>query len=122
MPIRVKRVYEPVEAKDGLRILVDGLWPRGLSKQNLQLDQWCKAIAPSAKLRQWFGHDPMRWDEFRRRYKLELASRADLVTELRHLGGRQTVTLLFAARDVEHNHAVALKEILQTVKLQPHGR
>lgn len=113
MPIQIKRVYEPVEAKDGLRILVDGLWPRGLSKQSLELYQWCKELAPSAKLRKWFSHDAKKWHEFRRRYQQELTSKRDQILDLKTLARRQTITLLFAARDVEHNHAVALKQILE---------
>lgn len=107
--IRIKRVYDPPQEQDGARVLVDRLWPRGLSKEAAALTLWLKEAAPSPELRTWFGHDPARWDEFRRRYLAELADgdRAALV-QLAGLARRGAVTLLYAAHDTEHNNAVAL--------------
>jgi uncharacterized protein YeaO (DUF488 family) len=110
--IRLKRVYDPPARGDGTRVLVDRLWPRGLSKEAAHVDRWMRDIAPSAELRRWFGHDPGRWDEFRRRYAAELAGHADLVRELRALARRGPVTLVFGARDTEHNDAVVLRAVL----------
>lgn len=111
--IALKRIYEPAAAEDGLRVLVDRIWPRGLSKAQTRLDAWCRDIAPSTELRRWFGHDPARWDEFRRRYDAELKANLAAVEALRaQLHGCQA-TLLYAARDEEHNNAVALREFLQ---------
>ena len=112
--IRLKRVYEAPAPEDGLRILVDRLWPRGLKKEEARIDHWMKDVAPSAELRRWFGHDPARWDEFRRRYAVELKANPTALDDLRaHLRGRGAATLLFAAHDETHNNAVALKEILE---------
>jgi uncharacterized protein YeaO (DUF488 family) len=110
--LRLKRVYEPAAPADGLRVLVDRLWPRGLSKEKAAVDHWIKDVAPSAKLRKWFGHDPARWSEFKRRYKGELRLHKDLLAEIRKLNKQCTVTLLFGARDEEHNDAVVLREVL----------
>lgn len=111
--IRVKRVYEPEEAGDGKRFLVERLWPRGMKKEDLKMSGWMKDVAPSAALRQWFGHDPAKWDEFRLRYTAELEENRDswqpLLTEARH----GAVTLLYSAHDQEHNNAVALKMFLE---------
>jgi uncharacterized protein YeaO (DUF488 family) len=109
--IRLRRVYDPPSPEDGLRILVDRLWPRGLSKAEAALDRWMKDIAPSTELRTWFGHDPDRWPEFRRRYTAELQQNAG-VDELRELARQGRVTLLFGARDTEHNDAVVLRDVL----------
>jgi uncharacterized protein YeaO (DUF488 family) len=109
--IRLRRVYDPPSPEDGLRILVDRLWPRGLSKAEAALDRWMKDIAPSTELRIWFGHDPDRWPEFRRRYTAELQQNAG-VDELRELARQGRVTLLFGARDTEHNDAVVLRDVL----------
>ncbi len=110
--IRVKRVYEPAEGGDGKRFLVERLWPRGMKKESLRMDGWIKDVAPSDALRHWFGHEPAKWEEFRRRYAAELENNSDswqpLLTEARH----GTVTLLYSAHDLEHNNAVALKEFL----------
>ena len=108
----VKRAYAAAETTDGLRVLVDALWPRGLSKDAAKIDLWLKAVAPSTALRKWFGHDPERRDDFRRKYFDELAHNDDAVSELRSLGKRGRVTLLFAAKDVDHNNAVALHGFL----------
>ncbi|MBS0384515.1 MAG: DUF488 family protein [Proteobacteria bacterium] len=110
--IRVKRIYEPVARTDGRRVLVDRLWPRGVSKDAAALDDWLQEIAPSERLREWFNHDPVRWQEFRRRYSAELRNRRDLVRRLRQFARQAPVTLLYGARDEKHNQAVALRAIL----------
>ena len=109
---RLKRAYEKRSVVDGYRVLVDRLWPRGLTKQKADLDLWLRDIAPSPRLRVWFGHDPERWQEFQRRYWAELKARPDLVADLRKKGRQGTVTLVYAARDEQHNHAIALKRYL----------
>ena len=109
---KLKRVYEKPAAADGARVLVDRLWPRGLTKQKAALDLWLRDIAPSPRLRTWFGHDPHRWQEFQQRYWAELKGRRDLVADLRRKGRKGTVTLVYAAHDEEHNNAVALKRFL----------
>lgn len=110
--IQIKRVYEPAEPSDGFRVLVDRLWPRGVAKERAALDLWMKEIAPSPELRRWFGHDPKRWTEFQKRYREELKADAAELAELRSQARKGTVTLLFGARDVEHNEAVVLRDIL----------
>lgn len=105
-----KRVYDPPAPGDGLRVLIDRLWPRGLRKTDLAAGTWWKDLAPSADLRKWFGHDPARWDEFRRRYAAELAEREETSDALRAALAQGPVTLLTASRDPLHNHAVALIE------------
>ena len=111
--IRLKRAYDPPSPDDGVRILVDRLWPRGLARDAAKVDHWLKEVAPSAELRRWFGHDPDRWPEFRKRYRAELVRNAAAVAALRELmKAARPVTLLFAAKDVAHNNAVALKEFL----------
>src|SRR5262249_10251226 len=109
--IKLKRVYQPAAPSDGLRILVDRLWPRGLRKDAAAIDHWCKELAPSTALRQWFGHKPERWPEFRTRYRAEIAKQPEALAELRRLPRAGTVTLLFAARDEQHNDAVVLGEV-----------
>jgi uncharacterized protein YeaO (DUF488 family) len=113
MSIRLKRIYDPPRPDDGLRILVDRLWPRGVSKESAAIDRWLREIAPSDALRKWYGHDPQRWAEFRRRYREELRAQRALVSELRKLA-RRRITLLFAAHDEKHNNAVVLRELLGT--------
>lgn len=115
MEIRTKRIHDRAEADDGLRILVDGLWPRGIAKGAARLDRWMKDAAPSAGLRKWYGHDPEKWPEFRRRFAEELDRRPQVVAELRKLAGQGRITLLTAARDREHSHAVALRQYLEHV-------
>jgi uncharacterized protein YeaO (DUF488 family) len=110
--IKIKRIYEQPDPEDGQRLLVDRLWPRGLSKEHAGVDRWLKEIAPSDELRKWFGHDPARWDEFRARYLGELEAERELLDELAELARGQTVTLLYAAKDQERNNAVVLKEVL----------
>ena len=114
--IKIKRAYGLPDNSDGKRILVDRLWPRGLSKQDAAVDEWLKEIAPSDELRRWFGHDPKRWPEFRRRYLLELKETGELVSHLRKEAGKGTVTLLFSAKDEEHNNAVVLREVIEKAK------
>ncbi|TPJ32160.1 DUF488 domain-containing protein [Mesorhizobium sp. B2-8-3] len=106
--IAVKRVYEPPAKADGQRVLVDRIWPRGVSKKDAELTLWLKEIAPSDALRKWFGHEPERWAEFQKRYRAELDANGDAVAELRALLGRGKVTLLYGAHDEAHNNAVAL--------------
>jgi uncharacterized protein YeaO (DUF488 family) len=110
--LRLKRVYEPPSPEDGVRILVDRLWPRGLTKAHAAVDRWLKEIAPSTELRQWFGHDPVRWPEFRRRYAEELHQNIAVLNEIRELARHKTITLVFGAHDDEHNDAVVLREVL----------
>jgi len=110
--LRLKRAYEPAAAEDGARILVDRLWPRGLSKAKAALDDWMKEIAPSTELRQWFGHDPARWKEFQRRYRTELREHGEELDRLRDIAKTRTLTLVYGARDEEHNDAVVLRDVL----------
>lgn len=114
--IRTKRAYDEVAKGDGFRVLVDRIWPRGISKDALELDLWAKEVAPSTELREWFGHDPKRWTEFKRRYKEELREtdvRAKL-REILHLAkSRAAITLVYGAKDREHNQALVLKELLE---------
>jgi len=112
-PIRLKRVYEAPEPGDGQRLLVDGVWPRGMTKLDLQAEAWLRSLAPSTALRRWFDHDPARWEGFRRRYFAELADNPTGLARLRPYLERGPVTLLYAARDEEHNNAVALRDYLQ---------
>jgi uncharacterized protein YeaO (DUF488 family) len=111
--IRVKRVYEQHAAEDGLRFLVERLWPRGMTKAQLQMDAWLKDAAPSHELRRWYGHDPGRWSEFRQRYEAELGDNPAAWLPLREAARRQDITLLFSAHDLEHNSAVALQSFLE---------
>jgi uncharacterized protein YeaO (DUF488 family) len=111
--IRLKRVYEPAGRTDGYRILIDRLWPRGISHERAQLDEWDRELAPSTELRRWFGHEPGRYEEFRRRYIEELRDRPERLTELRRRAARGRLTLVYAARDTEHNDAVVLAEVLR---------
>jgi uncharacterized protein YeaO (DUF488 family) len=111
--IRLKRVYERPSAEDGLRVLVDGLWPRGVSKVDAAADLWLKEVAPSAGLRRWYGHDASRWTQFRNKYRAELARRPNILHTLDNLRRRGPVTLLFAARDEARNNAIVLREVLE---------
>lgn len=116
MSIRIKRAYEDAAKNDGYRVLVDRIWPRGVSKDEAQLDDWVKALAPSTELRKWFGHDPDRWDEFRKRYRKELKARDEAqqaLDDLRQRARKGRVTLVFAAKDSEHSNAAFLRELLQ---------
>lgn len=116
MKVEIKRIYDPPAPADGWRVLVDRVWPRGMSKERARIDEWWKEIAPSDGLRRWFGHDPERWPEFRRRYALELEQKGPLIVELLARAKKEKITLLFAARDAERNNAVVLREILQQRK------
>lgn len=113
-PIKLKRVYEAPRHEDGLRVLVDGLWPRGLSRRAVSADLWLKEAAPSGALRRWFGHDPRRWKGFCRKYRAELAQRPEILDLLEDLRRRAPLTLLFGARDEAHNNAVVLRDVLES--------
>src|SRR3954452_14284057 len=113
MDVRLKRAYIPAESSDGHRVLIDRLWPRGVSRQGAMLDGWEKELAPSTELRQWFGHEPTRFEEFRRRYIEELRSQRPRLAALRRRARNGTLTLVYSARDAEHNDAVVLAEILR---------
>jgi len=110
--ILVKRVYEPAAKSDGFRLLVDRLWPRGLSKENASIDLWLRDIGPSTALRKWFNHDPARWAEFQRRYDAELKEKATLLAAIKEHAKTKPVTLLYSAKDEQHNQAVALRSFL----------
>ena len=112
--IQIKRIYDERSPLDGMRILVDRIWPRGVSKERAALDHWAKDLAPSTGLRQWFHRDTGHWGEFQTRYRAELAQHEAEITELRAKIARHRATLLFAAADVEHNHAMVLKDVLET--------
>ena len=109
----VKRIYEASQAKDGTRYLVDRLWPWGMKKENLIMDAWLKEVAPSTELRRWFGHDPAKWEEFQHRYRAELDANPDALKLLLESAWLGNVTLLYSARDTEHNNAVVLKSYLE---------
>jgi uncharacterized protein YeaO (DUF488 family) len=111
--IRVKRAYDPPEPADGLRFLVDRLWPRGIKKESLQVNEWLKEVAPSDDLRRWFGHDPAKWEEFCRRYQAELDVSSVAWRSLLDAAGKQDLTLLYGAHDNDHNNAMALKSFLE---------
>jgi uncharacterized protein YeaO (DUF488 family) len=111
--IQVKRVYEPAEPGDGARFMVERLWPRGMKKAALEMEGWLKDVAPSTELRQWFGHDPARWAEFQRRYGAELDAAPDAWAPLVAAARHGPVTLLYSARDTEHNAALALRDYLE---------
>lgn len=112
MPIKLKRAYDPPAPADGFRILVDRLWPRGVSKDSAAIDLWMKEIAPTTPLRKWFGHDPAKWTSFRTRYFRELDERTDMIADLRERARHHTVTLVYAAKDEKHNHALVLQKYL----------
>ena len=113
--VKIKRVYERVSPDDGKRILVDRLWPRGLTKEEAHIDEWFKEIAPSDELRRWFSHDPSKWQEFKDRYKRELQGKREEIERIRKEADKGTVTLLFSAKDTEYNNAVVLKEVIITI-------
>lgn len=112
MDIRVKRVYEAPSAEDGMRVLVDRLWPRGLAREKARVDLWLKELAPSTALRKWFNHEPDKWDEFRRRYRDELLQQPDALAQAIDALGARPVTLLSAAKETRFNDAVALREFI----------
>jgi uncharacterized protein YeaO (DUF488 family) len=114
MAIRLKRVYDPPSADDGRRVLVDRVWPRGLSKERAHVDEWLRELGPSTELRKWFGHEPSRWDEFRARYRDELKApeQRQRLQYVRKLASKETVSILYGAKDREHNQAVVIAEQL----------
>lgn len=113
MDIRLKRAYEPAEGSDGYRVLIDRLWPRGLSREHAKLDEWERGLAPSTELRQWFGHEPNLFPEFRRRYHQALGEHRAALAGLRRRAREGTLTLVYAAKDTDHNDAVVLAEVLR---------
>ncbi len=113
MTIMTKRIYESREEREGFRVLVDRLWPRGLRKDEVHVDIWLKEVGPTSELRNWFGHDPARWAEFKKRYFKELAHKKDIVDQLIAAAKGKTLVLLYGAKDKEHNQALALKEYLE---------
>ena len=114
MVVRVKRIYGPAASDDGFRVLVDRIWPRGIKKADAAIDLWLKEVAPSTELRRWFGHDPAKWTEFRKRYAAELDQQPNAMALLRDKARRGTLILLSAAWDPDHNNAVALKSLLES--------
>lgn len=120
MGVRAKRVYEPAGAEDGYRVLIDRLWPRGLSKEKARVDEWARDLAPSDELRRWFDHRPERFDAFRGRYTDELRNEAGRISDLRRRARGGTVTILFAARDAEHSNAAVLAPIIRRGFPQKH--
>jgi uncharacterized protein YeaO (DUF488 family) len=112
MDIQTKRAYDPRKMEDGTRVLVDRVWPRGMTKEKLQAELWLKDIAPTGDLRKWFAHDPTRWNEFKKRYFSELDEKAKLVKQLCDIAAKGKLTLVYSARDTAHNQAIALKEYL----------
>ena len=116
MPIAIKRAYEAASAKDGYRVLVDALWPRGMTKGQLKIDAWMRGIAPSASLRKWYGHDPEKWEEFRKKYRGEISRppRKALLDELVDRACKGQVTLVFGARDAERSNATVLAEVIRS--------
>lgn len=117
MTIQIKRIYEPSQSTDGKRVLIDRLWPRGLTKEKANVGLWLKDIAPTTELRKWFGHDPNKWIEFKKRYHQELKENNEVVTKLVDLYKNGKITLVYGAKDEEHNDAVVLKEYLEKEKI-----
>ena len=113
MEIQIKRAYEKPSKQDGKRILIDRLWPRGITKVDAKIDIWLKDIAPSSELRKWFGHDPKRWDEFKSRYLKEIKNNKEVLSELNKIVEIGKTTLIYSAKDEEHNNAVVLKDLLE---------
>lgn len=111
--IKVKRAYEPASSDDGYRILVDRLWPRGISKEKSQLGEWMKEVSPSTELRKWFSHDPAKWSEFKDRYRQELADKTDYLDAIKEKASKGDVTLVYGAKDKEFNQAIALKDFIE---------
>lgn len=121
--IQLKRAYEPVDASDGKRVLVDRIWPRGVRKDELRADRWDKELGPSTELRKWFGHDPARWDDFQRRYRQELAApdKRAMIEQLADEAREGMLTLVYSARDIEHNQAVVLRSVIESAELAGKG-
>ncbi len=122
--LKIKRAYDKKESGDGKRILIDRLWPRGLSKAEADIDEWIKELGPSTELRKWFGHDPERWAEFRERYTRELSEldKRALLENISQMARRQNVTLIYSAKDTEHNNVKVLEEIIGKMMEQVHTR
>jgi uncharacterized protein YeaO (DUF488 family) len=115
--ILIKRIYEEDAKKASFKVLVDRIWPRGIAKDEIKIDEWCKEVAPSTALRKWFNHDPEKWEPFREKYKVELNEREDLLSEIKQLERRhKKITLLYAAKDEKRNNAVVLKEVLDSME------
>jgi uncharacterized protein YeaO (DUF488 family) len=112
MPVRIKRAYEPPSPDDGYRVLIDRVWPRGVSREHAAIDEWARELSPSHDLRRWYGHDPERFEEFARRYEAELAGQRERLAELRRRARSGPLTLVFAARDAEHSNAAVLARVL----------
>jgi uncharacterized protein YeaO (DUF488 family) len=110
--VKIKRIYDPASPDDGKRIYVDRLWPRGMKKEEVKMDEWLKDISPSDSLRKFFGHDPSKYEEFKNRYTKELEKHSEVLERIRKESKKETVTLLFSAKDIEHNNATVLKEML----------
>jgi uncharacterized protein YeaO (DUF488 family) len=113
VPVRTKRIYEPPSHADGYRVLIDGIWPRGISRERAAVDQWVRELAPSEQLRRWYGHEPDRFEEFARRYRTELGDQREGLSDLRRRSRSSVVTLVFAARDAEHSNASVLGDVLR---------
>lgn len=113
--IKIKRAYEDVSKQDGYRILVDRLWPRGVTKERAQIDEWVKEVAPSTELRKWFHHDPTQWEEFEKRYRKELADKREALHKIAKRAKEGTVTLIYSAKDEEHNQAIVLKSLIEAI-------
>jgi uncharacterized protein YeaO (DUF488 family) len=113
LDVQTKRVYEPADPADGYRVLIDHVWPRGVSRERAQLDRWARELAPSDELRKWFDHVPERFEEFRHRYRRELAGHGELIDKLRDRARKGRLTIVYAARDEEHNNAVVLVELVR---------
>ena len=112
--VQIKRIYEPYDSSDGFRVLVDRLWPRGVSKEKAHADLWLKEIAPSNELRIWFGHEPAKWKDFEKKYRKELEGKKELMNRMKHLEKEhKKVTLLYGAKDTKHNNAVVLADLLK---------
>jgi uncharacterized protein YeaO (DUF488 family) len=115
--IKIKRAYQPVEGGDGFRILVDRLWPRGISKEKAKLDLWLKDVAPSNELRKWFAHNPKRWEEFQIKYSEELKDKKEFLKQIKNIEReKSTITLIYGAKDEEHNNALVLRNTLEDFK------
>jgi uncharacterized protein YeaO (DUF488 family) len=119
--VRLKRVYDPAASSDGYRVQIDRLWPRGVSRNRAQLDEWARELSPSTELRQWFGHEPSRFEEFRRRYTEELRHQRPRIAELRRRAREGTLTLVYSAHDAQHNDAVVLADVLRRGLPKPAG-
>ncbi len=113
LDVRIKRAYEPAEPGDGYRVLIDRLWPRGISRERARLDEWARELAPSDGLRKWFNHDPNQFSEFRERYRKELRGRSAQIDELRRRASDGPLTIVYGARDTEHNDAVVIAELIR---------